>query len=180
MTLEEKLNVYAKLQEPFPVEEEAVQRTILAAKGAWYLGEQESCLSRLDFLLRQAGYIRKRCWLLQAAVLLSLWLLLFLNGSAASTQSMMGILAPVFVILLIPELWKSQHHASMEIEAVSYFSIRKLYAARMLLFAAADVLMLSLFFLAAFAPPGIPALAESQIAGLVPDSAHLSGNPAAG
>lgn len=149
MTLEEKLNVYSKTQEPIPAEEEAIQRTIRAAKSAWYRGEQENCLSGLDFLIRQAGYIRKRCWLLQAAVLLMLWLFLFMNGSALYTQRVMGILAPVFIILLVPELWKSQNHASMEIEAASYFSIRKIYAARMLLFAAADVLMLSLFFLAA-------------------------------
>lgn len=149
MTLEEKLNEYSKLQEPVPTEEEAIQRTILAAKSAWYREEQENCLSGMDFLIRQACCIRKRCWLLQAAVLLSLWVLLFMNGGTSYTQRIMGILAPVFVILLIPELRKSQNHASMEIEAASYFSIRRIYAARMLLFAASDVLMLSLFFLAA-------------------------------
>lgn len=149
MTLEERLRAYSDLQEPFQIEEESIQQTILASKNAWYQGEQESHLSGLDFLFQQAGFIRKRYWLFQAIVLLFLWWFLFMNGSTAYAQRSMGIMAPVFVILLFPELWKNQNNASMEIEAASCFSIRRIYAARMLLFAIVDILMLSLFFLTA-------------------------------
>ena len=146
MTLDEKLKAYSDSQTIPKIDEECVKKTILASKEALYQSELESPLSGIDFLFHQIRYIRKRWWIAQALVLLALWIFLFISGSGVAMQRSMGIMAPVFVILLLPELWKNQSNASMEVEAASYFSIRKIYAARMTLFAIADLLMLSLFF----------------------------------
>lgn len=148
MTVEEKLRAYSERMKVVRVDEEKLEETIRISKSVWYQAERETLMSGLEFLLRQACYIRKRWWLAQALVLFVLWNSLFVNGAAAYQQRIMGIIAPVFVILLMPELWKSQNCGFMEIEAVSYFSIRRIYAARMLLFGMADILLLSVFFAA--------------------------------
>ena len=54
-------------------------------------------------------------------------------------------MSSLFVILIIPELWKNQTYRSMEIEATSYYSLRQIYAARMLLFGVVDIVLISLF-----------------------------------
>ena len=51
----------------------------------------------------------------------------------------MGVVATLFVILIIPELWKNRSCECMEIEATSYYSLKQVYATRMLLFGVTDV-----------------------------------------
>lgn len=149
MTLEKRLKQSAGLTMDAEVDETKIQETICRAQTALYKNELEIPMSGLEFLYQQAGYIRKRWWMGQAVVLAVLWGLLYLGGGSAYTQRSMGIMTPLFVILILPELWKNQSSASMEIEGTSYFSIRRIYAARMLLFAMVDILLLSAFFLAA-------------------------------
>ena len=59
----------------------------------------------------------------------------------------MGVAGALFVILLIPELWKNRNCNSMEIEAAAYYSLRQIYAARLLLFGMTDVFLLTVFCL---------------------------------
>ena len=59
----------------------------------------------------------------------------------------MGILAPSFVILILPELWKNRSNGAMEVEGATFFSIKNIYAARMLLFGMVDVCLLSVFLI---------------------------------
>ena len=63
----------------------------------------------------------------------------------------MGVVAALFVILIIPELWKNRSCECMEIEAVSYYSLKQVYAARMLLFGVTDIFFITLFLGAASA-----------------------------
>lgn len=151
MTLEERLKEYAGSREDIQVDEARVWKTIQVSKKMLYESEMEVPMSAPAFLFQQAGYIRKRWWIAQGIVLAVLWRLLLLGGSSAYVQRSMGILMPLFVILIFPELWKNQSSVSMEIEGASYFSLRKIYAARLLLFAMVDVLLLTVFFLAAAA-----------------------------
>ena len=53
--------------------------------------------------------------------------------------------ASLFVILIIPELWKNRSCECMEIEASSYYSLKQVYAARMLLFGIVDIFFITLF-----------------------------------
>ena len=63
----------------------------------------------------------------------------------------MGVEAALFIILIIPEFWKSQTYQSMEIETASYFSLRQIYSARMLLFGIVDILLITFFCWLSFA-----------------------------
>ena len=75
----------------------------------------------------------------KGAVLLILWMTMFLSDSSIYTRRCMGILAPSFVILILPELWKNRSNGAMEVEGATFFSIKNIYAARMLLFGMVDV-----------------------------------------
>lgn len=142
--LEQRL--YAcKARRTVPLEEEEIAKTLSRAKEAFYEGAKEYTMSRMEFLFHQMGYIKKWWWLCQGLVLVVLWRFLYLAGSDIYTRRIMGVLSAVFAILLVPELWKNRSSQSMEIEGTAYFSLRQVYVARMLLFAMADVLMLSVF-----------------------------------
>lgn len=146
MTFEERMKAYSDSIEPVPIDEERLRKAIETSKAVLYQGELQNPLSRIEFLLQQAGYIRKRWWVAQALILIFLWWFLLTSGATVYARRFMGIFASLFAIFLMPELWKSKNCGCMEVEAVSYFSIRKIYAARMLWFFMTDLLLLSIFF----------------------------------
>lgn len=129
--------------------EEAVAQTVRAAKAAFFKAEAQRPLTRWEFLLQQSRYIQKHWWLLQGALLILLWFLLQAADSQAYVQRSLGVAAPLFVLLALPELWKNRSCNAMEIEGAAFYSLRQIYAARFTLFAGADLLLLSLFFLGA-------------------------------
>lgn len=129
--------------------EECLRKTILKSKEAFYEKEAKEFLSGAEFLYQQSKYIRKRWWALQGAILLILWLLLEFTESSFYVRRNMGIAAPLFAVLLLPELWKNRNNVALEIEGSAYYSLRQIYAARIYLFALVDFLLLCLFFLAA-------------------------------
>lgn len=61
------------------------------------------------------------------------------------TSRILGVAASLFIILIVPELWKNRTCQAMEIEAAAYYSLRQIYAARMLLFGIVDVVFLTTF-----------------------------------
>lgn len=126
--------------------EEHMQRVIQSAKEAFYENEQNEILTGPEFLYQQAGYIRKRWWIMQGILLMVLWVLLkYAALGNYYVQRCMGIVAPIFVILLLPELWKNRTANAMEVEGAAYFSIRQIYSARLLVFVMIDLLMLFVF-----------------------------------
>lgn len=80
-----------------------------------------------------------------AAVLAGLWMLLPLAESEAYICRTLGIGGTLFMILMIPELWKNRSNQCMEVETAAYYDLRRVYAARMLLFGGADVLLITAF-----------------------------------
>lgn len=144
MNLEEQFTVYKKMTQAVP-QEEKIQETICKSKEAFFASEREGVLSYHEFLWAQFKVMQKRWWVLQFLVLLSLWAALVHGQEDKYIQRGMGVMASLFVILIIPELWKNRSNQSMEIEAVSYYSLRQIYAARMLLFGIADILLVAVF-----------------------------------
>lgn len=126
--------------------EEAVQAAVQAATQAFYRREASRPLSHLEFLRQQSRFLQKRWWVLQGGVLVLLWWLLQTAGSAYEVQRAMGTLAPLFVVLVLPELWKNRTSGALEVECTAYYSLRQVYAARMILFGLADLVLLTLFF----------------------------------
>ncbi len=144
MNLEEQLMAYKKggLIEPH---EGRIQETIRKSREAFFASEQERMLSYHEFLWSQFGLVRKRWWVLQALLLLLLGTMLVSAYEDSYVQRGLGVMASIFVILIIPEFWKNRSCRCMEIEEASYYSLRQVYAARMVLFGIADLLLLTVF-----------------------------------
>lgn len=140
----------------FPCDEEKILRTVAAAKETFCETEAEKSLTKLEFLYRQSKFIKKRWWVLQGALLAALCCLLQIADSDWYVQRCLGIAAPLFGILLLPELWKNRNSAAMEVECTTFYTLRQIYAARFTLFAGVDLMLLSLFFAAASLTARIP------------------------
>lgn len=128
---------------------EGLQEALRKSRRAFYENEAADTLSDAEFLFRQSRYIRKHWWLLQATILIVLWLLLRATDSSFYVQRYMGVAASLFGILVLPEMWKNRSANAMEIEGTAYYSLRQIYAARIFLFALVDFALLCTFSLAA-------------------------------
>lgn len=125
--------------------EEKIQETIRMAKDAFFRAEEEMVLSYRDFLWMQFKIMPKRWWLFQAVILSVLWIILRSVPDEALLTRSMGVASALFVILMIPELWRNRVYGCMEIEASSYYSLKQIYAARMTLFGITDTFLITVF-----------------------------------
>lgn len=144
MSFEDKLKSYKKTAQ-IQAREDAIQRTVKMSKATFYASEQDKVMSYHEFLWTQLKVIQKRWWILQFLILLILWVALSSIQDEIYIKRSMGVVASLFVILIIPELWKNRSCGCMEIEAASYYSLKQVYAARMLLFGIADISLITLF-----------------------------------
>ena len=135
-----------KLTYDIPVSEEKVMQTIAVSKAAFISGEAERTLSHRDFLFLQSKLIQKRWWFLQGLLLAFVCLFLCHMETDYLIRRALGLAGPLFVILVLPELWKNRNFDAMEVECTTYYTIRSIYAARLTLFAGVDLLLLSVFF----------------------------------
>ena len=150
MNLEEKLINYKETVNIVP-NEQRINKTVKKSIDAFCSVEQERMLNYWEFLWAQLKLIRKRWWLFQLILLLALGAALPSLQGAYYTQRYIGVAASLFIILIIPEFWKSQTYQSMEIEFVSYYSLRQIYSARMLLFGIVDIVLITFFCWLSFA-----------------------------
>lgn len=148
MKPEEKLLIYKEWAGIGP-REEKIQEAVKQSKQAFFASELEGALAYHEFLWAQLKTMRKRWWVLQLLLLAALWAALAAGQEERYMQRGMGVMASLFVILVIPELWRNRSSQSMEIEAVSYYSLRQVYAGRMLLFGMADICLVAVFCQAA-------------------------------
>lgn len=127
------------------ISEAEIVSTIKASELALHHSENSRNLSYGEFLWSQLALIQKKWWLLQLLLLLVLGFYLSIEEEISFIHRGLGIFASLFVILVIPELWKNREANSMEIEQAAYFSLKQIYAARLLLFGIVDVALLSVF-----------------------------------
>lgn len=144
MTVENWLMKYKDRKEIVP-DNQKIEAAVKKSLDVFYLAEQERMLSYHEFLWTQLKLIQKRWWILQFLLLLILWFVLRDIEEDFYIQRSLGIIASLFVILVIPEFWKNRGNQCMEIEAVSYFPLRQIYAARLLLFGIVDLFLLTVF-----------------------------------
>lgn len=144
MGLEERLKNYRDATQTEPGDEK-IRETVARCKNTFFMAEKEKMLPYHEFLWMQLRAMQKRWWLLQFLLLTMLWMILSSVQEELYITRSMGVAAPLFVILIIPELWKNRTYGCMEIEAVTYYSLRQVYAARMLLFGITDVFLLTIF-----------------------------------
>lgn len=144
--MKEKIE-YIKEHENLPdMQEEKLLQTISASKQALYESIHVGIVSYFEFIFMQARFIKKRWWLFQTVVLALLWSKLFVTQNHDTIYRDAGIIIPAFVILIIPELWKNVRTKSCEIENAAVYTLRQIYAARLLLFGIVDLLLFSVFF----------------------------------
>lgn len=127
------------------VDETEIQTVIQKAKAAFLESEGKQLLSYHEFIWNQFRMIRKRWWAIQFAVLYLAWLFLSTESEIFYIRRGMGVFAALFTIILIPELWRNLTNRCMEVEIASYYSLHQIYAARILLIGAVDVLLLTAF-----------------------------------
>lgn len=125
--------------------EEKIAETVQKSGEMFCRKEQERMLSYAEFLKIQFFILRKRWWIFQCLLLTASGLGLGIFQEEYYIRRSVGIVSVLFVVLIIPEMWKNRTYNSMEVETASYYSLRQIYAARMLLFGAADFCMAALF-----------------------------------
>ena len=154
MDLEKKLKDHRKNIKIIP-NEQKVTETIRKSMEAYYLAEQERFLTYWEFLWAQLRLIQKRWWLFQLLLLILVWAVLPTIKTEQLVQRILGVVASLFIILIIPELWKNKTYQSMEIEATSYYSLRQIYAAKMFLFGIVDIVLITFFCVSSAITMGI-------------------------
>lgn len=144
MSFENKFKKYKETVQ-FSAREEKIQETINMVKENFYDSEKKKASPYSEFLLAQFKVIEKKWWVFQLLLLMGFWFLVPYLVEVEYLQRSMGIVAVLFIVLVIPELWKNRKFKSMEIEAASYYSLREIYSARMMLFGTVDVFLITMF-----------------------------------
>lgn len=129
-----------------PCDETKIQDTIAVSKAAFLAGESERTVSHAEFLHYQSKFIKKQWWGLQGLLLAFVCLLLCYMETDYLIRRSLGLAGPLFVILILPELWKNRNFDAMEVECTTYYNLRSIYAARLTIFAGVDIVLLSAFF----------------------------------
>ncbi len=126
-------------------DEEEIIDTICKSKEIFYHKEQEKLLSYHEFLYAQFKTIHKKWWLFQFFLLVAAEIAFNASNEEYYVRRGLGIIGVLFVVLVIPELWKNRTCHCMEIEASSFYFLKQIYAARIFLFGITDVFLLTIF-----------------------------------
>lgn len=143
--LEELLLAFAEDQEAVPREHRIKETAEACAELVSASGSGAERLSYWEFFRMQVRLIQKRWWLMQAALLTLVWLVLDASEVSESMQRAMSVAAVLFVILIMPEIWKNRETNSMEIEKASFYSLRQIYSAKLLAFGLVDACIVNVF-----------------------------------
>ena len=107
---------------------ESVVRNVMKQCAGIMSRQDDRRASYFGFLHEQFKFIRKRWWALQGGSLLLLWMLLADYGEGANADRVLGALSVIS----------------------SYYSLRQICSARILMFAAVDLTMITIFFAVSF------------------------------
>lgn len=130
-----------------PAREEKIRQTVLASWQGFLAAQAKQTMSLWEFIYCQSRYIKKVWWLLQAVLLACLACYMRMPHETIFVRQTLGISAPLFIILVIPELLKNQSCNAMSIESATMYTLRQVYSARLTLFAGVDLLLLTVFCL---------------------------------
>ena len=124
---EKKIESYQTLIQKGYVRESAVRNVMKQCAGIMSRQDDRRA-PYFGFLHEQFKFIRKRWWALQGGSLLLLWMLLADYGEGANADRVLGALSVIS----------------------SYYSLRQICSARILMFAAVDLTMITIFFAVSF------------------------------
>lgn len=95
------------------------------------------------FVWTQAGFIRKRMWALQFALLAGLLVLVAATGLPLRRYALCAAAAPLLLVANVQDLARVYHQGMVELELVTRYSLPKVTAARLLIFGACDGVLLA-------------------------------------
>lgn len=124
---------------------EAIDSLVSKARRMVVCGKVKDRIGFIEFIILQIKIMKKEWWIAQAAALFIAGKLLLISDDQNYTQRWLSIVASLFVILIIPELWKNIENKSIEIEETSFFDLRRVYAAKLIAFGVIDTIILTLF-----------------------------------
>ena len=99
------------------------------------------------FVWTQAGFIRKRMWVLQFALLAGLLVLVTATGLPLRRYALCAAAAPLLLVANVQDLARVYHQGMVELELVTRYSLPKVTAARLLIFGACDGVLLAVLAL---------------------------------
>ena len=136
------------------VRDEAENETVNACQDIlrnFVLTQQPQRASYFEFLYEQSKFIQKRWWFFQGILLTYLWFWFHNNGTDFKGMiRLLGIFATIFVVLIVPEIWKNKRNGAIEVEKAAYYTLRQICSARMLLFAVVDFIIVMVFLVMAY------------------------------
>lgn len=130
--------------------EPEIKKLAAEAKKAFLKRESTRVLPYRSFLFSQFLMIKKYWWGVQFLIMCAAWYIMATGDAAAVIRREVGVLSVLFVVSIIPELWRNLNDKCMEIEIASYFSLKNIYAARLLLFGMVDLAVVSVFACSAY------------------------------
>lgn len=99
------------------------------------------------FVRTQAGFIRKRMWALQFAVLAGVLALVAAEGAgdyALPRYALCAAAAPLLLVANVQDLARVYHQGMLELELATRYSLPRVTAARLLVFGLCDALLLGI------------------------------------
>lgn len=144
MNLEKMMETYKRENSVTPREEKILE-TIQKSKEIVMEVQSENTMSYTEFLFSQFRLIRKRWWMLQAMLLVLVFLIMPSLKDTTYFMRMLGVASVFFIVMIIPEFWRNKESNSCQIEVTCLFSLRQIYSARIFLIGIVDIVMLTIF-----------------------------------
>lgn len=132
------------------IEEAEVKKLEAESREAFMKRESTRMLPYHSFLFSQLLMIKKYWWGVQFLILCAAWYIMATEDAASVIRREVGVLSILFVVSIIPELWRNLTDKCIEIEMASYFSLKNIYAARLLIFGIVDSVVISIFACSAY------------------------------
>lgn len=117
MNLEKMMETYKRENSVTPREEKILE-TIQKSKEIVMEVQSENTMSYTEFLFSQFRLIRKRWWMLQAMLLVLVFLIMPSLKDTTYFMRMLGVASVFFIVMIIPEFWRNKESNSCQIEII--------------------------------------------------------------
>lgn len=138
-------NLMEKSRVDIEIKGEDIRRVAELSRETFLKQESNETLLYHQFLFSQFLMIKKHWWGIQILILCAVWYALATETEKMFLRRDVSILSVLFIVAIMPELWKNLSNRCMEIEMSAYYSLHHIYATRLLLFGLVDVVGISVF-----------------------------------
>lgn len=126
-------------------EDEKIEKVTALAKAEWHMREKRTRIGFIALMFRQLRFIGWKMWAMQTAAVLLIapviarffWVKDYFTARRA--LFLLGIVAVMIAMMMIPFLYRSAGYRMMETESATYFAGRRLLLCRLLPLMAGDI-----------------------------------------